>query len=254
MHFLSFATFALSIGLSISGPVPGNHVRHEKRAPSPEWILRTRAAPETKLPVRIALSQSNMHSAHDRLMEISDPRSEKFGQHMSSKEVGDLFRPTSDSVREVRHWLHDSGIDLERHNISPGRGWLKFEATVDELESLLATEYHVFKHAYTEEDHIGCSEYHVPQHIQEHIEFVTPAVSFMKVKGQGKSKKKRTQTAGLSPAAFQPKVKSAGSAFASANADAETEIPCYTAVTPECIRSALYLKTPPRLKRMLMLI
>lgn len=230
MHFLGLATFALGIGLSLASPASRNHVRHESRVNSPYWIKRTRAAPETTLPVRIGLAQPNLHIGHDRLMEISDPRSEKYGQYMSAKEVGDLFRPSGGSIDTVRNWLHSSGIDNERHEVSAGRGWLKFEASVDELESLLATQYHIFHHVPTQEDHIGCSEYHVPQHIQEHIDFITPTVSFAKVKRGDKMKKSISKS--LSPAALNPHVSSAGSnAFIS-----DTEVPCYVAVTPDCIR------------------
>lgn len=233
MHFLGLATFALSIGLSIASPTPRNHVRHEKRGASPHWIRRIRAAPETTLPVRIGLAQPNLHVGHDLLMEISDPSSEKYGQHMSAKEVGDLFRPSDKSIDAVREWLHDSGIDNERHDVSAGRGWLKFDASVDELESLLATEYHIFHHLPTKEDHIGCNEYHVPQHIQEHIDFITPTVSFSKVK-RGE-KVKRAISKSLSPAALNPHfAPAAGTAL-----KADTDIPCYVASTPDCIRRTL---------------
>ena len=172
MHFLGLVISALGISLAIAGPAH-NRVRHEKRAASSQWIRQTRADPETKLLTRISLSQTNMHLAHDRLMEISDPKLEKYGQYMSAKEVGDMFRPSNKSVEKVQDWLQGSGIDSKRYKISPGRGWLKFEASINELESLLATEYHIFQHITTQEYHIGCNEYHLPQHIQEHIDFIT---------------------------------------------------------------------------------
>jgi tripeptidyl-peptidase-1 len=174
-------------------------------------------------------------------MEISDPQSEKYGQHMSAKEVGDLFRPSDESIDAVREWLHSSGIDNERHDISAGRGWLKFDASVDELESLLATEYHLFHHLPTKEDHIGCNEYHIPQHIQEHIDFITPTVTFSKLKS-GK-KVKRGTTEGKSPASLKPHFTPAGASEIPLKGNSDvagaapgSEIPCYTAVTPDCLR------------------
>ncbi|RFU28816.1 hypothetical protein B7463_g7521, partial [Scytalidium lignicola] len=231
MQLLGLLTFALGIGASLATPTP-SRVRHEKREASSKWVRQARAAPDVKVTVRIALSQSNMHLAHDRLMEISDPRSEKYGQHMSAQDVGKLFSPSQESVDKVREWLHDSGIDLQRHEVSPGRGWLKFEAVVDELESLLVTEYHIFHHFPTEEDHLGCNEYHVPQHIQEHVDFITPAVSFTKVKSANKLKKKDSKLTSLSPASLRPKVTPADQSVLKSN----IELPCYAAVTPDCIR------------------
>ncbi|KAH8816993.1 putative protease S8 tripeptidyl peptidase I [Xylogone sp. PMI_703] len=239
MQLLSLVTVALGIGLSIASPTL-NRVRHEKREASSRWIQQGRAMPETELLVRIALSQSNMDLAHSRLMEISDPRSEKYGQHMSAEEVGNLFRPSRESVDQVREWLHDSGIDMERHSVSPGRGWLKFEASVDELETLLATEYHIFHHLSSGEDHIGCNEYHLPKYIQEHVEFITPAVSFVKVASKNKLKKKDdSRLTSLSPASLRPKLKPAPQT----SLKSDIELPCYVAVTPDCIRELYNIPT-----------
>jgi tripeptidyl-peptidase-1 len=237
MHLLSLAALALSIGLSIASPAPHVRVRHEKRAPSPQWLKRTRAPPETSLPVRIGMAQNNLDVGHERLMEISDPSSEKYGQYLSAQEVGDLFRPSSESIDAVREWLHNSGIESDRHSVSPGRGWLKFDATVEELESLLFTEYHIYEHSDTMEQHIGCNEYHVPRHIQKHIDLITPTVTFAKLKG-GEKMKKRSKLASLSRARLDPHVTPAetGGRQMSVSGNSGSEVPCYLAVTPDCIR------------------
>lgn len=170
-------------------------------------------------------------------MEISDPRSEKYGQHMSAKEVGDLFRASETSISVVQEWLHSSGINKERHNISAAQGWFKFDATVDELESLLATEYHVFHHIPTQEDHIGCNQYHVPLHIQEHIDFITPTVSFSPLVKR-KDKAKRAVSKNID----SPFLNTHSTAASVASGDG---IPCYGAATPDCIRRMLCsLKKP----------
>jgi tripeptidyl-peptidase-1 len=166
-------------------------------------------------------------------MEISDPNSDKYGQHMSAKEVGELFRPSSESIELVRQWVHSSGIDIERHQVSPGRGWLKFDATIKELESLLSTEYHIYHHIGTKEDHIGCDDYHVPRVIHPHIDFISPTVSTIQIKSQDTKHKRRSVTKSFSPAALPPYVKPAD---ISMGPKADIEIPCYTAVTPDCIR------------------
>ncbi|PSS25469.1 hypothetical protein M430DRAFT_56216 [Amorphotheca resinae ATCC 22711] len=237
MHLLSLAALALSIGLSIASPAPHVRVRHEKRTPSPQWLKRTRAPPETSLPVRIGMAQNNLDVGHERLMEISDPNSEKYGQYLSAQEVGDLFRPSSESIDAVREWLHNSGIESDRHSVSPGRGWLKFDATVEELESLLFTEYHIYEHSDTMEQHIGCNEYHVPRHIQKHIDLITPTVTFAKLKG-GEKMKKRSKLASLSRARLDPHVTPAetGGRQMSVSGNSGSEVPCYLAVTPDCIR------------------
>ncbi|KAE8445545.1 hypothetical protein EG329_013309 [Mollisiaceae sp. DMI_Dod_QoI] len=236
MWFLTVATSTFLLGLSFAVPTPHNgHVLHEKRTPSAQLVRRYRAPPTTTLPVRIGFSQSNLDVAHELLMELSDPMSDKYGQHMSAKEVGDFFRPSSESIGSVRDWLHSSGIDTGRHQVSPGQGYLKFDATIEELESLLSTEYHVYEHSETEALHIGCDEYHVPLGVHPHVDFISPTVSTLQIK-RGAAKQKRGPTKS-SPASFPPHVKPANisvdpSTFA---ADGSTT-PCYTAVTPDCLR------------------
>jgi tripeptidyl-peptidase-1 len=203
MRFITVATSTLLLGLSLAVPTPhSGHVLHEKRSHSTPLVRRYRAPPATTVPVRIGFSQSNTDAAHELLMQLSDPNSDKYGQHMSAKEVGDFFRPSSESIESVRDWLHASGIDTDRHEVSPGRGWLKFEATVEELESLLSTKYHVYEHADTEALHIGCDEYHVPQGIQAHLDLISPAVNTLQIKRSTKQKRALKK----SPASFPPHV------------------------------------------------
>jgi tripeptidyl-peptidase-1 len=237
MRFLTLAASALFFGISFAVPTPhGGHILHEKRTHSAQLVRRHRAPPATTLPVRIGLAQNNLQIGHERLMEISDPTSDKYGQHMSAKEVGDLFRPSSESIESVRDWLHSSGIEIDRHYVSPGRGWLKFDATIEELESLLHTKYHVYEHAKTKEVHIGCDDYHIPHKVHPHIDFISPTVSTIKIETRAAKKQKRDTIKSFSPASFPPHVQPAGITMGP-NTDAETEIPCYTAVTPDCLRS-----------------
>ena len=221
MKILDFAAFALAIGLTFANPTSRGHVRHEKRIDSPRWLRVSRASPDTMLPVQVGIAQKNIHIGHDLLMEMSDPKSKNYGKYLSAKEVGDMFRPSSESISLVREWLHNSGIDLERHAISAGNGLLKFNATVEELESLLLTEYHIYQHHETEEEHIGCNEYHVPLAVQKHIDFITPAASTVKVPGQIKKRIKRRAI---------PVAQNGTSKLPWAGAT------CYEAVKPECIR------------------
>jgi len=56
--------------------------------------------------------------------------------------------------------------------------WLEFNASVNEAESLLKTEYTTYEHTASGVAHVACSEYSIPKHLREHIDFVTPTVHF----------------------------------------------------------------------------
>jgi tripeptidyl-peptidase I len=70
MQFFVAASLALA-ALTAAAPSPKGHVRHEKRdSPPAQWVKRSRVASDAILPVRIGLTQSNLHKAGDYLMDV----------------------------------------------------------------------------------------------------------------------------------------------------------------------------------------
>lgn len=127
--------------------------------------------------MRIALAQSNMHKADDFLMDVSHPDSPNFGKHWTAKQVAETFAPSIEAVAAVMDWLKTSGIPSEHISPTQSMGWLTFNATVSQAEELLKTEF--FRHEHTSgTPHIGCSEYHIPENVKPHVDFITPTVHF----------------------------------------------------------------------------
>ena len=89
LPLLTTAAVTAFATLSTALPTFANHVVHEKRSESPNWSPLPGAKPDGRitLPVRIGLTQSNLDRGDGLLMEISDPASPKYGQHMSIEEV-----------------------------------------------------------------------------------------------------------------------------------------------------------------------
>ena len=74
---LVFAGFALAIPL-------GEPTLHEERDISRIYLHdgeSKRVDPDTILPIRIALTQSNLDKGYDHLMQVSEPHSKDFGKH-----------------------------------------------------------------------------------------------------------------------------------------------------------------------------
>lgn len=66
--FVSLACFA---AVCFAVPAPVSHIVHEKRDfISPKWVKRGRLYSESTLPVRIGLTQSNLHLGHEYLMDV----------------------------------------------------------------------------------------------------------------------------------------------------------------------------------------
>ncbi|KAH8883712.1 subtilisin-like protein [Thozetella sp. PMI_491] len=158
--------------------IPNTHISHERHTPrmTQQWEKRNRLPAKTVLPMRIGLKQSNLDLGHNRLMEISTPGSANFGKYMSSTEVIEFFAPAQSTVNAVLDWLVDSGISRTRITQSTNKQWIQFNAAVEEVEDLLITDFYLWEHSSGDHTDIACEEYHVPSHIQEHIDYVTPGI------------------------------------------------------------------------------
>ncbi|KAK4547340.1 hypothetical protein LTR36_000996 [Oleoguttula mirabilis] len=140
--------------------------------------------------MRIGLAQSNLDNAHEYLTDLSHPASANYGKHWTSEQVIDAFKPSHEAVETVREWLADSGIRGVVQ--SENKAWLAFHATVKQAESLLRTEYHEYEDQYTGGVMPACEQYHIPKHIQEHIDYITPGVKLLAPGGEGPNTAKRS--------------------------------------------------------------
>lgn len=263
-----FATAAAAAFASLATALPtsANHVVHEKRSGSSNWSPMQGAKPDggITLPVRIGLTESNLHRGDDILMEVSDPASDKYGKHLTAEEVRrysspardarlsceqiiELFAPAPESIDAVHGWLVSSGIESSRISLSRGRNWLNVNASVTEVEALLKTEYKVYEHS-TGQKHIACDEYSVPQEISEHIDLIMPTIHFdTKIIGDPERRKEKRQAQSFQPGSsdnngWLPKK---GPTILGPGADPEIApepfslSTCNTQITPDCLR-ALY--------------
>ena len=126
----------------------GGYVVHESRAPEPvAWAKTRRLEAYNVIPLRIGLTQQNMHQLQELLMSVSRPDSPTFGQHWSPERVVEHFAPSEDTVSKVKNWLIASGFNPGQIRVSHNKGWIDVNATTAEVEYLLDTEYHVYTHS-----------------------------------------------------------------------------------------------------------
>ena len=127
------------VGKALSAPTE-DVVLHEKRD-FPSFKQRTRVAEDAVLPVRIALTQSNLDKGYDYLLEVADPHSKKYGQHWTTEEIHAKFAPEKDTVNKVVSWLAEHGFQSNGLATSASRGWLSLEMYAREAEHLFSTQY-----------------------------------------------------------------------------------------------------------------
>ncbi|KAK3319647.1 alkaline serine protease [Cercophora scortea] len=221
--------------------VPATHMLHERGLPhwTNTWEKRAKVPADALLPMRIGLRQSNVDVGHDMLMERSDPASRSFGKHMSAEEVIDLFAPAEESVRVVIDWVVSSGIPRERVSQSANKQWIQFDAKASEAEDLLITDYFIFEHHATGTKNVAADAYHIPSHIKEHIDYITPGIRLRADPGKVRKHKRELEAARLKKRGVVP-------TYTGLVPISEKKLPglpqlnssvCNLYVTPECIRT-----------------
>ena len=71
MRISAFLTLVALTAEVKAVPFPATHTVHEKRgSPPSQWMKRVRTHPDSILPIRIGLTQSNLDKAHDYLMDV----------------------------------------------------------------------------------------------------------------------------------------------------------------------------------------
>ncbi|KAJ5231615.1 Aorsin [Penicillium citrinum] len=196
MLFRHLCAILAAAALSEAVPAPIKHVLHEKRDKQHhDWIQGDRVESHAILPVRIGLTQNNLEKGHDFLMDVSHPDSSNYGIYWSADKVHDMFAPSSKAVEEVREWLHSVGIDPSRVVHSDNKGWIAFDAYAHEAEKLFMTEFYEHKHFVSQNMKIGCDKYHVPDHLQAHIDYITPGVKLTPILKKHKKTKRASHLA-----------------------------------------------------------
>jgi tripeptidyl-peptidase-1 len=218
------------------------YVQHEvvgKRQTRHFWTKRSRVAPRTILPVRIGLTQSNLQNADDYIMEVADPRSPKYGQHWTAKQIADTFAPSQNAIDAVKAWLQDAGISADRISLSRSLGWLTFDATATEVESLLKTEYHHYENEITGRRQLASDTYSVPKAIRDHVDFIIPTLQFAAMEVMPRQETEDSAATEISNSVNLIPVSQAKLGHLVLSNPGDDLSTCDQAITPDCIR-ALY--------------
>ncbi|KAH9831685.1 protease S8 tripeptidyl peptidase I protein [Teratosphaeria destructans] len=243
--------------LSWARAAPETHAVHERRESTPaRWTKLGRVPSHVSLPMRVGLAQTNLDNAHEYLMDVSHPKSPNYGKLWTSEQVIEAFKPSDDAIEAVYRWLVDSGIN--KPSLSQNKAWFAFDATAERAEALLHTEYHEYLDLNTGGVMPACERYHIPKHIQKHIDYITPGIKLLApiegTKPEHGTLSKRQWPSGRSgwgsgwqgqgrPGSTWPKYHPAPQPPPKDHADLSQ---CDVAITPACV-AALY-DIPPATK------
>lgn len=136
--------------------------------------------------------RSDFPQHHADNSAASNPRHEKYGQHLSADEVHSFIQPSQDASDAVHAWLYENGVLAEEIQYTPAKDWIKVKMSVARVEDLLDTTYHT----YTSEDGrtaVRTPEWSLPQHLHEHVSTIQPTNSFFGPRAQARMDKRKTE-------------------------------------------------------------
>ena len=96
--------------------------------------------------------------AWTHLHTSSHPNSEHYGKYYTAEEVHDIFAPSQAAVDTIRGWLESAGISKDRISQSVNKQWMQFEASVEEANNLLRTDFHLWEHTPSGKMNVACDE------------------------------------------------------------------------------------------------
>ncbi|KAF3928657.1 Aorsin [Arthrobotrys entomopaga] len=169
----SWTLLVAAAGLACASPVPYSQYKiHESRKFLPHgWERVSRLGGDLLLPVKIGLTQANLHRGEELLLQVSHPESPSYGKHWTQEQVREMFSPSDESYAAVARWLRASEISYSLD----ARGWITFNATVSKVEDILRTKYYLYEHT-SGQMHLGCEAYSLPEEVQNHVDIILPTL------------------------------------------------------------------------------
>ena len=87
---------------------------HEKRESLPYgWSRGSKLEDHELVPLKIALTQENLHKLDEYLNTVSHPESADFGKHWTPEQVADAFRPSEKTTSTAIDWILSAGVERE---------------------------------------------------------------------------------------------------------------------------------------------
>ena len=164
-------------------------------------------------------------------MSVSDPHKPDYGKHWSvstftgldrhlcshtcnstKQRVTDAFAPHNRTVTAVRDWVSTALGKTKEITHTDNKLWLAFDATTEELDSLLYAQHHESHDEASGHAMIAFGRYQIPKDLQDHVDYITPGVKGVRI-SSGELRRRssgseghdgHSETSGFQPQTLRP--------------------------------------------------
>jgi len=139
----------------------------------PNQWKSTGVAKDQPFTLTFALTQKNLNLLEKTVLDVSDPESLKYGQHLSLDEVNELIRPYPHTIPKIIGWLKKNNITPDCSLPTPD--FLRCKMRLAQANELLKAKYETFVHDEGRKL-IRTRKYSIPDYLKHHIDFISPTI------------------------------------------------------------------------------
>ncbi len=134
-----------------------------------QWLLLKRANPEELVHITLALKQINSEWLDDTLKAVSDPRSARYGQHLSLEQVVDHVHADPNGVQKIKDLFKEYDIHPQ---FTIGEGFAIVDMSVASAEDMFSAKFYHYQHRTdSNTTTIRTSTYTLPPNIAPYVDF-----------------------------------------------------------------------------------
>ncbi|KAI9064942.1 subtilisin-like protein [Trametes sanguinea] len=168
---------SLLVALTIVAISLGVHGRQKTVVPKPQFVPLRPAPATSSVQLTIGLPPTNVDGLHAALYDVSDPKSENYGKHLSKAAVEAFVAPSADSVKAVNDWLAQH--DIHPEVVSPSEDMLRIDIPVSTANTLLGANFTEFKDQRSGATLVRTLSVTIPDDVDSHLQFLYPTTQFI---------------------------------------------------------------------------
>eukprot|EP00761_Pharyngomonas_kirbyi_P008518 gb/GECH01008529.1/.p1 GENE.gb/GECH01008529.1/~~gb/GECH01008529.1/.p1 ORF type:complete len:600 (+),score=152.67 gb/GECH01008529.1/:1-1800(+) len=188
ISLLFLSTFAI-VDIVLGSPIQHNHedrqfIEFSEPQPIPEgWEqhhLSEHDFHQSSVSLIFALKQRSVEKLENIFHSVSDPKSEKYGEHLTWEQIRSLVAPHSQHIELVQSFLERYGIPRSHHRFASTLDFLTVDhVSIAHAQEILGVQLHEFQHLKTGASFIKTREpYTLPSSIADVVDFVGGPIRF----------------------------------------------------------------------------
>jgi tripeptidyl-peptidase-1 len=133
------------------------------------WASVGPALESESINVVVQVAQRNIELLKDTALSVSDPRSPRYGQFLSSAEISAMTAPSPADTEAVARWLSPACTFAK---VDHATGIIRATLNVKDASTLLDTKFSRVHNGFTDQQTLRAGEYSVPQGVANKIDAI----------------------------------------------------------------------------------